>query len=69
MHNSLICKTLSIIFITGSKFAMIELKIVLHMILKNYEVITVEKEEDLNLYSEIVLLNKGGIRIQLRRRY
>ncbi|KAL0269410.1 UNVERIFIED_CONTAM: hypothetical protein PYX00_007153 [Menopon gallinae] len=53
----------------GSKFAMIELKIVLHMILKNYVVISVDNEEDLNLYSEIVLLNKGGIRVQLRKRY
>ncbi|EEB17245.1 cytochrome P-450, putative [Pediculus humanus corporis] len=52
----------------GAKFAMIEVKIVLYNILKNYEIISVDSEKDLNLMSEIVLSNKEGIRIILEKR-
>lgn len=52
----------------GAKFAMMEVKLVLNAILKRYEVTSVDSEHELNLFSELVLSNKQGIRITITKR-
>lgn len=55
-------------FFLGAKFAMVEVKLVLYNILKEYQISSVDAEEELNLKSEIVLSNKEGVRIVLKKR-
>lgn len=47
---------------------MMQLKLVLAEVLRKYEVTSAVPEEELNLLSELVLNNKEGIRIGLRKR-
>lgn len=52
----------------GSKFAMMELKTILSILLRNYEFKSVQKEEELVLRAELVLVNKNGIPLKISRR-
>jgi len=54
--------------ITGQRFAMMQLKIVLSEVLSSYRVNSPVPESELNLLGELVLVNQGGIQISLTPR-
>ncbi|PSN47185.1 hypothetical protein C0J52_14717, partial [Blattella germanica] len=52
----------------GQRFAMLELKIILSTVLSRYVIQSVDAEENLDLLGEIVLRNKGGIKLTITHR-
>ncbi|XP_069699717.1 cytochrome P450 4C1-like isoform X1 [Periplaneta americana] len=52
----------------GQKFALLEEKTVLSYILRNYEVISLDKRQDVNLMAEIVLRPEKGINVSIKPR-
>lgn len=55
-------------FDTGQKFALIEQKVVLSTILRNFSIKSMDKREDLVLVYELVLKSANGINLQLTPR-
>lgn len=54
-----------IIFLTGQKFALMEEKVILSYILRNFHVEAVDKREELILLFELILRPRDGIRLRL----
>lgn len=52
----------------GLKFAQMEVKVIVLKILRAFEIRSVQSEEQLRLISELVLLNKDGIRLSITPR-
>ncbi|KAL0278413.1 UNVERIFIED_CONTAM: hypothetical protein PYX00_000242 [Menopon gallinae] len=52
----------------GQKFALLEEKTVLSFILRNYEVETVQKPEELTLTNELILRPLQGIKLKIKKR-
>ncbi|XP_069699710.1 cytochrome P450 4C1-like isoform X1 [Periplaneta americana] len=52
----------------GQKFALLEEKTVLSYILRNYEVTSLDKRQDVNLMSELVLRPEKGINVSIKPR-
>lgn len=52
----------------GKKFADIELKIILSMVLKKFIITSLQKESELNLSFDVVLTNVSGIKLRLTER-
>lgn len=52
----------------GQKFALMEEKVVLSTLLRNYKFESVEKREDLVLMSELILRPKSGIKLKISKR-
>lgn len=52
----------------GQKFALMEEKVVLSTLLRNYKFESVDKREDLVLMSELILRPKAGIRLKISKR-
>lgn len=54
--------------LTGRKYAMLKLKVLLSTILRNYRVVSNLKESDFKLQGDIILKRTDGFRIQLEPR-
>ncbi|XP_067002018.2 cytochrome P450 4C1 isoform X2 [Anabrus simplex] len=52
----------------GQKFALLEEKVVISTIIRNYRVRSLDKREDLTLMSELILRPQDGIRVTLKPR-
>nr|AZR39474.1 cytochrome P450 [Agasicles hygrophila] len=52
----------------GRKYAMLKLKILLAGIVRKFEIISLEKEEDFNLQGDIILKREEGFKIKLSER-
>ncbi|XP_069677847.1 cytochrome P450 4c3-like isoform X2 [Periplaneta americana] len=52
----------------SQRFAMMEIKVIIATVLCRYIVKSIDTEEQLNLLGELVLLNKGGIRLAITSR-
>lgn len=58
----------AILFFTGQKFAMMELKIVLATFFKHYEVKSLTKQEDMKVLLDAVIRPENGIWVQIYKR-
>lgn len=54
---------------TGQKFAILEEKIVISTVLRQFRIETVDKLEDINLMNEIILRPEAGVRVKLYPRH
>lgn len=52
----------------GQKFAMYEEKSVLSSVIRNYKITSIEKRDEINLISELILRTHHGINVKLERR-
>ena len=60
---------INLFFFSGKKFADMELKIVLSMVLKKFVVTSIGDESDFNLMFDVVLTNESGIKLSLTERH
>jgi cytochrome P450 len=58
----------SVVCTAGQKFAMLELKSLLSKLLRNYTLCLGDPEEELELYGELVLRARKGIRLKIAHR-
>ena len=52
-------------FISGQKFAMMEEKVVMANLLRNFRIESVDKREDIVMMTEVILRPRDGLRVRL----
>lgn len=62
------CRFLHGTYISGRKYAMLKLKVLLSTILRNYRIHSDLKEEDFKLQADIILKREEGFQVRLERR-
>lgn len=57
-----------LVFFSGQKFAMLEMKCILSKMLRKFELLPTQPAHKLQLAPEVILLSKNGVNIRLKRR-
>jgi len=68
MYPALCCHVSLLFQCSGQRFALMEEKVVLASVLRNFSVEACQKREDLRPVGELILRPEHGIRIKLEKR-
>lgn len=67
-HNKIYDSSVSMFCVSGRKYAMLKLKVLLSTILRNFKVTSNCTENDFKLQADIILKRADGFRIKLEER-